>query len=345
VPSGGGVASVRLGTQVKEEIMRPFLSILAVALAFVAPGGGPTPARAHGAHFPDVIQLPTGFRPEGITHDGNTLFVANFDHGAIFQVNARTGKGSILVPAFPREPGGEDRMGLGIKLDRRTGHLFVAGGGTGHAYVYDGDTGASLANYTLAASGPTFINDLLIVGDVVYFTDSFRPSFFKLTLLPGGGLPPQSAVQEIPITGDFEFIPGPGNFNNNGIERTPDGKALIVINSKNGKLYRLNPRTGVTQEIAIASGATLPTGDGLLLDGHTLFVVQNTNNIAVVALSRRHRNQARIVDNITNPNFDTLATATKVGDALYVTNPRFQVADPTGQPFSVVRVPLDDDND
>jgi sugar lactone lactonase YvrE len=309
--------------------MRPILTMLAAALVTIAPGAGP--AQAHDA-FPEVIQLPAGFRPEGITHDGKKLFVANFDHGAVFKVDARTGKGRILVPAS------DTRMGLGIKLDRRNGHLWVAGGGTGHAYVYDEATGASLADFTLAASGPTFINDLIILDNVVYFTDSFRPSLFKITLRHGGKIPGQSAVKEIPITGDFQFVPGAGVFNNNGIERTPDGAALIVINSANGILYRIE-RDGESEPIELAGGVTLPTGDGLLLEGHTLFVVQNTNNIAVVSL-RRHR-QAQVVDNIKNPNFDTLATATRVGDALYVTNPRFQVADPTGQPFSVVRVELE----
>jgi sugar lactone lactonase YvrE len=323
-----------LGVQAKEEIMRPRPSILAAALLVsLAPAGSP-PAQAHDRnHFPSVIQLPLGFRPEGITHDGHKLFVANFDHGAVFEIDARTGEGEILVPARP------DRMGLGIKLDQRTDYLFVAGGGTGHAYVYDEHTGAAVADYVLAASGPTFINDLVITGNAVYFTDSFRPSLFKLPLGRGGRLPPQSAVQEIPITGEYEFVPlAPGVFNNNGIERTPDGKALIVINSANGKLYRITGE-GVSDQIDLARGATLPTGDGLLLDGSTLYVVQNTNNIAVVAL--HGRNRGRIVDNITNPSFDTLATATKLDDALYVTNPRFQVADPTNQPFSVVRVPLD----
>jgi sugar lactone lactonase YvrE len=310
--------------------MRPFSSILAAALVSIAPG---SPQAHENAQFPSVIQLPLGFRPEGIINDGHKLFVANFDHGAVYEVDARTGNGHILVPARP------DRMGLGIKLDERTDFLWVAGGSTGHAYVYDEHTGAALADYVLAASGPTFINDLIIAGNAIYFTDSFRPSLFKITLGHGGRLPPQSAVQEIPITGDYDFVPlGPGVFNNNGIVRTPDCKALIVINAANGNLYRITGE-GVSDRIDVAGGAQFLAGDGLVLDGNTLYVVQNTNNIAVVELKRRNR--ARVVDNITNPNFDTLATATKVGDALYVNNARFQVSDPTGQPFSVVRVPID----
>jgi sugar lactone lactonase YvrE len=310
--------------------MRLFLSILAVAVVAVAPGTGPTVANANDK-FPDVIQLPIGFRPEGIINDGNTLYIANFDHGAVFKADARTGKGQILVEAR------DGRMGLGIKLDERTDYLFVAGGSTGHAYVYDAHNGAPLADYVLAASGPTFINDLLIVGDTVYFTDSFRPSFFTLSLGRGGRLPPQSAVREIPLAGDYEFIAGA--FNANGIERTPDCKALIIINSANGKLYRLDPRSGRTAAIDLG-GVLLKTGDGLVLDGNTLFVVQNTNNVAVVELNRR-KNQGKVVDNITNPNFDTLATATLVHDALYITNARFQVQPADGAPFSVVRVPVE----
>src|SRR4051794_20473334 len=317
--------------------MRPFPSILAMLLVTV---GGLAPARAndHQGKFPEVIQLPIGFRPEGITHDGKRLFVANFDHGAVFEADIRTGAGHILVPAI------EGRQGLGIKLDHRNGHLFVAGGATGHAYVYDEESGQSLADYTPAdpADGPTFINDLLIFDNTVYFTDSFRPTLYRLPLRRHGRLPPPSAVEALPITGEFEFVPGPGNFNNNGIERTPDGKALIVINSKTGKLYRIDPDTAVSDQIDLAGGATLPTGDGLVLRGHHLFVVQNTNNIGVVHLEGRNR--GRVVDNIGDPDdlFHTLATATRIGDFLYVTNARFaDVPDPTGQTFTVVRVSID----
>lgn len=324
--------------------MRPHLSklrvfvlgeVLSLAIALV-----PAAAHARDRHAspPDVIDLPAGFRPEGITRgDDDTLYVANFDHGDIFVANARTGKGHILVKAP------EGRMGLGIHLDERTNYLFVAGGATGHAYVYDADSGATVADVVLT-TGTTFVNDLVITRDAVYFTDSFQPFFYRLSLGRGGHVPHTPEVTKIPLSGDYQFFPttDPASpiFNANGIVPSPDHDALIMINSKNGVLYRVDPDSGKATAIKLAGDATLPTGDGLVLEDDTLFVVQNTNNVAVVELGRKNR--GRIVANFTNPHFDTLATAVLLHGALYITNARFQVSDPVGQPFTVVRLPIED---
>ena len=64
---------------------------------------------------------------------------------------------------------------------------------------------------------------------------------------------------------------GPG-FNANGIETTPDGKALLVIQSNTGILFRVSPRTGVATPVDVR-GADLTNGDGILRRGRTLFVV------------------------------------------------------------------------
>jgi sugar lactone lactonase YvrE len=51
-----------------------------------------------------------------------------------------------------------------------------------------------------------------------------------------------------------------------------------------GKLFTVDPGTGVTRTIAV--NATLTNGDGLLLQGRTLYVVQNRDDkIAVVSLT------------------------------------------------------------
>jgi hypothetical protein len=318
--------------------MRALASIWTAMSIGIALSAAALPARADNS-FPDVIQLPLGFRPEGIIHGhGDTLFVDNFDHGAIFKVDARSGVGRILVPASP------DRQGIGIKFDPRTNFLFTAGGTTGRTFVWDADSGAPITNFLLASgTSPTFINDLFITPHAVFFTDSFRDVVYELPLEHGGRLPSPSAVKTIPLVGDYQFIPttDPSNpvFNGNGIERTPDHRNLLIMNSKTGKLYTMT-ENGVTEDIDLG-GLTLPTCDGFLLLGHTLYVVQNTNNIAVILLSHDgHR--GRLLRNITNPNFDTLATATFLDDAIYVTNPRFQVQPADGQPFSVVRVPIED---
>ena len=90
----------------------------------------------------------------------------------------------------------------------------------------------------------------------------------------------RSALQ---LTGDFQLV---GGFNLNGIDATPDGKTLVVVQSATGKLFRVVAASGVTKAIDLG-GALVSNGDGLLLHGRTLYVVQNRDNkIAVVALAK-----------------------------------------------------------
>ena len=76
------------------------------------------------------------------------------------------------------------------------------------------------------------------------------------------------------------------NANNlNGIDATPDGKTLVVVQTVTGKLFRIDAATAETTEIDLG-GATVVNGDGILLHGRTLYVVQNRlNQIAVVTLN------------------------------------------------------------
>jgi hypothetical protein len=54
------------------------------------------------------------------------------------------------------------------------------------------------------------------------------------------------------------------------------------VQSRNGKLFTVNARTGRTREIHLG-GADVTNGDGILLRGRTLYVVQNQDDqIAVV---------------------------------------------------------------
>ncbi len=94
-----------------------------------------------------------------------------------------------------------------------------------------------------------------------------------------------------------------GAFNLNGIVATPDGKQLIAVQTAAKKLFVIDPRSGVTT--AIDTGTyDLANGDGLLLKGRTLFVVQNrSNTIAVFRLSH-DLTTATFVQAITDPDFD-----------------------------------------
>ena len=160
-------------------------------------------AAAAAETFPDVIELPNGWRPEGIEAGReHTLYVGSIPTGAVWQIDARTGKGDTLV----RPTAG--RSATGLEYDRKGERLFVSGGGTGAAYVYDATTGAPIADYLLTPAAPRFINDNVLTKDAVYFTDSQRPWLYRLPLGDHGALPAASAVQTIPLLGDYAHVRG-----------------------------------------------------------------------------------------------------------------------------------------
>jgi sugar lactone lactonase YvrE len=281
-------------------------------------------AVAAAAVFPQVIQLPKGFQPEGIeVGKGTTFYVGSVANGAIYRGNLRTGAGSILVP------GASGKSATGIELDNRN-RLFVAGASTGKAYVYDARTGALIRTYTLAAA-PTFINDVVVTRDAAYFTDSQKAVLYKIPIGRGGAL---GEAQTIPLSGDFSLASG---FNLNGIDATPNGKTLIAVQSNKGKLFRIDPATGATHEISLG-GESVPNGDGILLTGKTLYVVQNQlNRVAVIRLSS-DLSSGRVVTRLTDPDLAVPTTIDDHGRRLYAVNARFGTPNPSQADFQVVQL-------
>jgi sugar lactone lactonase YvrE len=279
---------------------------------------------AAAAAFPQVIQLPKGFQPEGIeVGKGTTFYVGSVANGGIYRGNLRTGAGSILVP------GASGKSATGIELDNRN-RLFVAGASTGKAYVYDARTGALLRTYTLATA-PTFINDVVVARNAAYFTDSQKAVLYKIPIGPGGAL---GAVQTIALSGDFFLASG---FNLNGIDATPNGKTLIAVQSNKGKVFRIDPTTGATREISLG-GESVPNGDGILLTGKTLYVVQNQlNRVAVIQLSS-DLSSGRVVTRLTDPDFAVPTTIDDHGRRLYVVNARFGTPSPGSADYQVVQL-------
>ncbi len=302
---------------------RSLLALLLVALSAMMIGA--TSAQT----FPEVIPLPNGFQPEGIASgDGTTFYVGSIPTGAVYRGDLRTGEGAVLVP--PQD----GRSSIGLKYDPRTGFLFVAGGATGFAYIYDGQTGANVDDIQLTTL-PSFINDVVITNDAVYFTNSFQPILYSIPLENNGELPNPLTVEEIPLGGDYQFTPGA--FNANGIDATPDGKTLIIVNSTEGALYKVDPTTGVATRIDLGTGA-VPNGDGILLQGQTLYVVQNVmNQIAVVELNSDFT-AGTIVDVITSSLFRVPTTIASFGNDLYAVNARFDTPPTPDTEYEIVRV-------
>jgi len=307
--------------------MKRFLAIAAaIALMTMA-----LPAGAASSQFPEVIPLPDGIAPEGIVSgNGTEFFVGSLANGTIYKGDFRTGAGGYINDATDFDA----RTAVGLDFDSRTGAVWVAGGDTGSGYVYDGDTGETIAVLTLATSTPTFVNDVVVTGDTAYFTESAQQILYSVDL-DRRGLPILSTVEALPLTGDYEFFPG--QFNANGIVASPGGNTLIIVNSFAGALYTVDGDTGATLEIDLGSGSVV-SGDGMLLDGKTLYVVQNfLNQISVVELSSDFTS-GNVTGAITDSDFMIPTTVAEFGNSLYAVNARFDVTPTPTTEFDVVRV-------
>jgi hypothetical protein len=284
-------------------------------------------ATASARQYPETIPLPPGWAPEGIaTGFGDEFFAGSRNSGGIFKGNLRTGDGDVLVP------GRQGGAATGLKVDRRN-RLFVSGAGTGTARVYNARTGALLKEYTLTGA-PTFVNDVTLTRRAAYFTDSQKQQLYVLEFGRKGRLP--AAATTLPLNGDLEYDDDPATFELNGIA-TVSRKRLITVQSGTGKLFLVNARTGDTDEIDLG-GDTVVNGDGLLLRGRTLYVVQNRDNkIAVVHLKRSFR-RGEVKRFLTDDDFDVPTTIAKRRGFLWAVNARFTTPVTPTTTYDVVRV-------
>jgi sugar lactone lactonase YvrE len=297
------------------------LFVLFAGLATVA-AGGVAPAYAEdeeSEQFPTRIELPNGWLPEGIAIRQSTAFFGSRADGDIYAADLRTGAGRVIAQ-------GPGTPSVGVKVDNR-GRLFVAGGPAGTGRVVDTGTGEQQRNYQFTTD-TSFVNDVVLTPGAAWFTDSRQPQLYRIALDQDGN--PSSTFTTLPLSGDYQHVP---NVNNaNGIARTPDGKALIIVQSATGLLFRVDTQTGHTTKLDLG-GAVMTNGDGLLLLGRTLYVVQNAlNRIAVLMLdvSGTVGTQLRT---ITSPDFDIPTTAAVFGERLYLPNARFSTPPTPDTPY------------
>jgi len=274
-----------------------------------------------------------GVFPEGIAYHepSGTFFVSGAGSGGIYRVNVETGE----VTAF-LEPGSRDpftTIGLAVSGDQ----LWVAGGNSGEIVVFNIDTGERLALYSTPAADAKFLNDVVTTDLGAFITDSNRPVLWHV---PAGNVvqTPQAEAEDwLSFAGTpFEYVEG---FNANGIVASDDGLTLIVVAANTGTLYRIDVETKGVTAIDLA-GETVPGGDGLVLDGQTLFVVQNgADQVTVISLADDFASGT--VDRvIAHESLTDSATAALIGSDLVVTNSQFSAmqGEPS-LPFTVSVVP------
>lgn len=302
--------------------------------------------------FPNILPLPNGFQPEGIViGQGSDFYVGSAVNGKIYKGDLRTGEGDIFIN--PSEFGIEYAQSFGMAIDERSGYLFVAAGFdieppfVGTVQVYNYKTGLHVKTYLFNSDYPVFVNDVIVTNDAAYFTDCFSPVLFKIPLNKNGQLPEADETMVLPMTG-FSItpigLPGfPVAIFANGIDAVNSGKMLIVGNLERGEIYAVDSSTGESSLIDLG-GQLLYYADGILLDGKTLYVVQNIlNQISVVELNDDFLSGS-VVNIINSPNLRIPSTIGEFGNYLYAVNARFDVAPPGGGlfpdvEFEVVKIP------
>jgi len=271
--------------------------------------------------------------PEGIAYQPSSgaYFVSSTTDGSILRGTLRDSAATVFLPA-----GGDGRTtATGLKVDSR-GRLFVSGGSTGQMFVYDAITGGLLGKVSNGLT-PTFINDVAVTsaGDA-YFTDSMNPILFKVAADASGQYTLESWLD---FTGTaLTYQTG---FNLNGIAASEDSKYLIVVQSNTGKLFRIEIATKAVTEINLG-GATVTNGDGILLNGKTLYVARNQQGLIVKLQLSDDLTSGSVVSSTTDPLLAYPTTLAWADGRLLVVNSQFNKRGPGLQPtlpFTIASIP------
>jgi sugar lactone lactonase YvrE len=315
------------------------LAVVAVTSIAVVLGGPVGVAQADRGHDHDhghaarttkvfTLDPSTHGNPEGVAWDraSGAFFVGATGDGTIY----RGTLGNPTATEFITFPVSDGRSSVGMKV--RDGLLYVAGGATGNIYVYDLATKATVATFATGSGG--FLNDLVVTrrGDV-YVTDSFRPTIWHVTdaqVQADTGTP--GAISVAP---DIEFVGG-GAFNLNGIVALEHGKDLVVVNSANGKLFRvaLTHDGAAARSITEVSGLgdSLLGGDGMIVDrGRLVVVIGDPAALKFVKL-RHHRTRGEVRDVRTDATLKGPSTVARADDRYLVVNADFATST---TPFTV----------
>lgn len=290
--------------------------VLAASIAFLASacggasetGEAPEETSAMMAGGAKVYTIPgEEVVPEGVAYSGETddLIVGSTTDGTVYRGNV--GGGSTETEVF-LEPGQDGRStAIGMKVDQEN-QLYIAGGDTGMAWVYYARSGDLVRAYETPETEMTFINDVAIATDGdAYFTDSMRPTLFRI---PAGSTEP-----EMEPWLDFDGTPVEytDGFNLNGIAATEDGRYLITVQSGTGQLFRIDTESREVVEIDLG-GDTVTNGDGILLEGQTLYVVRNQQGRVVPVEMDESFATREVGEGFSDPSFRYPTTIAGYGD-------------------------------
>jgi Cu-Zn family superoxide dismutase len=307
-------------------------AVLILGLCLAAPGGHAQQAEITRYELPADVTF-----PEGIAYDAkeNAIYTGSAATGTLIRMTLDQKQVSVVAPAGSVMAAEPFPALLGMKKDSY-GQLWVAGGRTGQLAVVDSKSGKVVKKFETPSKG-SLINDVVLVGSSAYFTDSLTPTLWRVI---AHGAHIMDLEPWLQFAGTPLEYTSPGA-NLNGIAASADGRYLVVVQMNKGLLFRIGIADKQVTPIDIG-GESVATGDGLVLDGGTLYVVrQGEQEIVTIALDADLA-RGRVVSRFKNPALAWPATAAKAGDRLLVVNTQFnkrQTKD-AATPFSIVGVPL-----
>jgi Cu-Zn family superoxide dismutase len=224
----------------------------------------------------------------------------------------------------------------GMKIDHQD-RLWVCGGGDNKIQVLKLDGTLIKSWDTQALFGSGFINDCIYDNSYIYFTDSRVRKIYRTSVTATS---PGDMEEWLTFT-DSQIPYAAAGTNANGIVNTPDNKYLIIVVSSSGKLYRINKSTKSIIEIAI--NTTVASGDGLYLDGTTLYVSRNATGLIFPIELKEDYSKGTAIGNGFGTNLLFNTTIARAGNYFLVVNGqlnRRSGTTPPLLPFSVSRVPI-----
>ncbi len=262
--------------------------------------------------------------PEGVAYHSDTgdFYVGSTTDGTVFRGNVEGGPKEAEVFLEPESDGRTTAIGMEVDGE---GRLFIAGGGTGRIFVYDTESADLTRRLATPEVEATFLNDVAVTPDGnAYFTDSMRSVLFRVTSTGDG-------VGEAEPWLNFEGTPAEyeEGFNFNGIDATEDGRYLVAVQSNTGELFRIDTESKEVVEINLG-GESLVNGDGLLLDGRTVYVVRNEQELIVPVKLSGEYISGEVGEPFTDPSFAFPTTIAKTDGQLLVVNSQFDKRE--GQP-------------
>lgn len=269
--------------------------------------------------------------PEGVAVDkaSGDLYVGSTSDGTIFRAAPGAAEFEEFLP-----PGADGRTAAtGLKVDPE-GRLFVAGRTTGLLFVYDLGTRELVASLKAPGEGETLVNDLTLTADAAYVTDSFRDVIYRIPL--DDGAPDE---MEAWLSLDETVVPTGDGFGLNGISASDDGRYLITVHTDTGELFRIDSRSREVRPVNLG-GKTLPTGDGLLLDGTDLFVVQEEPGQVVPIQLSDDLLVGEVQPGIGSDALDFPTTLAENDGTIYVVNSQLDAPDNPSPPFTVAEIPV-----